>query len=471
MIRLEGVGWTYAGQVEPALADLELQVRPGELVVLCGASGSGKSTALRVVNGLVRGGEEGTLTGRVTVAGLDPAATEPEQVGRRVGTVLQHPRRSFFTDRVISELAFASENFGVPPDRIAEQVSEAASLPGTPDLDAAVQTLSGGQQQLVAIAAATAHRPAVLLLDEPTANLASGAVEQVVGAIARAREAGAAVLVAEHRLDHVARLADTVLVLDEGRPAARWTAAQFSALDDDELRRWGLRPTQASQLGTLPRVPAQGASVRGLNRDRSLDVDPDRSLVVRDLRVRHGDQTVVALDHAALPAGAVTWVSGANAAGKTSLVRALAGLDQHSGTVSLHGRQRSRRQRRRSTVLVLQDTTRALLGRTVAEELGGAVAADQVLHALGLGGLHQRHPFSLSGGQQQRLSIAVASVSGREVVIADEPSSGVDRRHVASIAAQLRAQAARGAVVLLISHDPELVGAAADAELALQRPA
>jgi len=218
MIRIEHVTWTYPNADAPSLRDLELHVAAGEFVVLCGASGSGKSTALRLMNGLIpHFHEEGVLQGAVAVAGLTTSAVEPDEIGRRTGTVLQHPRRQFFADTAREELAFAMENFGLPPERIRARVAEsAAALAAVLPIEQRLQHLSGGQQQQVAIAASTAHRPAVLLLDEPSSNLSADAVRRLVAALAEHKAQGTTIVVAEHRLRYLEGLLDRVVVMRDG---------------------------------------------------------------------------------------------------------------------------------------------------------------------------------------------------------------------------------------------------------------
>ncbi|MEO3808184.1 energy-coupling factor ABC transporter ATP-binding protein [Sphaerisporangium sp. B11E5] len=459
MIELKGVRWTYSGADGPTLDDFSLQVRRGETVVLCGPSGSGKSTALRLMNGLIPHFHDGTLEGTVHLDGQALADLPLDQIGRLTGTVLQHPRRQFFTDETETELAFALENFGVPPEKIRERVAAAVDDHGLGDLAGrSLQRLSGGQQQQVACAAATVHRPPVLLLDEPTANLSAAAVERFTATLRLLRAQGATIVIAEHRLYHLYGTADRFVVMRDGR------IDESATIGDDGLR--GLaRPTRLQ----TPLTCAHGPSVA----PGATAPLPRAGLRLRGIRCDFHGRRVLDIDESHLPAGTITAVTGPNGAGKSTLARILTGLQRHQGEVLLDGRPLTRTQRQRVSAIVMQDVQRQLFTDSVEAELrleaGQGSGVHEVLRDLDLERYAGRHPLSLSGGQQQRLVVAAARLSGRRLVVFDEPSSGVDQRHLHSITRVMRDLAAEGAVVLLISHDEELLALAADQELRLRR--
>ncbi|MCH8614037.1 ABC transporter ATP-binding protein [Arsenicicoccus dermatophilus] len=475
MLTLDDVGWRYPHADQDAVTGLRLQVAAGECVVLCGASGCGKSTVLRLINGLApHFYDGGRLTGQVRVDGLVTTTVDLDVIGRRTGTVQQHPRRQFFTDTIGEEIAFAMENFGCPREQTRREVAEQlAHLERHMGLQVPLTRLSGGQQQQVAIAASTAHRPGVLLLDEPSSNLSAAAVERLQETLRRCKDAGMTIVIAEHRLRYLADLLDRVVVLADGVISAEWDAQTFAATSDDELRRMGLRGDVAA--AELPTRPAAGPAVAdGVD----VSVVPDGALELREVVCRAGGRTILDLRRLTLPRGQVTAIRGGNGVGKTTLTRVVAGLRRATGQVRLDGRVLRPRARRRACALVMQDVQRQLFTESVRRELdlaglGPTTASDAagLLSELGLARLEERHPLSLSGGQQQRLVVAAARLSGRPVVIFDEPSSGVDRRHLTSIADQIRQVAAGGAVTLLISHDEDLLSLAADEQVTLRAPA
>ncbi|WP_327582914.1 energy-coupling factor ABC transporter ATP-binding protein [Nonomuraea sp. NBC_00507] len=470
MIRIEEVRWTYSGADAPTLNGLTLDVRRGETVVLCGPSGSGKSTALRLMNGLIPHFHEGKVEGSVLLDGQVVADLSLDRLGRRTGTVLQHPRRQFFTDTTETELAFALENFGEPAERIRGRVATGIDEHGLRDLtDRRLQDLSGGQQQQVACAAATAHHPSLLLFDEPTSNLSAAAIERFTATLARLRAGGATIVIAEHRLHYLRGIADRFIVMRDGRIDAEWPGEEFAALDEDTVRAKGLRSLSPPRHPTPLQVQAHGPSI---DRD-AVPTSTTTGVNLRNIRCAFHGRRVLDIDEARLPAGAIIAVTGPNGAGKSTLARILTGLQRHEGEVLLDGRRLSRAQRQRASAIVMQDVQRQLFTDSVDAELRlGASPADErsgtLLRDLDLATLTDRHPLSLSGGQQQRLVVAAARLSARRIVVFDEPSSGVDRRHLHSITQVMRDLADDGAVVLLISHDDELLALAADRELRLR---
>ncbi len=472
MIEIAGVSWTYPHAETPALRDIDLRVAPGQFVIVCGASGSGKSTALRLMNALVpQFHDDGLLVGTVTVDGMVTTDVELDAMGLVTGTVLQHPRRQFFTDSAREETAFAMENFGFPRGEIRARVDATiADLAQRVPVEQRLQHLSGGQQQQVAIAAATAHDPRILLLDEPSSNLSADAVHRLTATLAELKAAGVTIVVAEHRLRYLQELIDRVVVMRDGAIDIEWTADEFRAVPDELLAEEGLRGEIRS-----PDVPVLAAAGDSIAHPVPAGEVPSAALQLDGIRCRLGGRTVLDLEHVAFAAGEVTAIRGVNGAGKSTLARIITGLQRSAGTVRLDGRVLSRRARQRASAIVMQDVQRQLFTDSVQAEidLAGtdaptAPGTAAVLEALDLTHLAERHPLALSGGQQQRLVVAAVRVSGRRVVIFDEPSSGVDRRHLQSISDQIRGVAAGGAVVLLISHDDDLLALAADRQLTLK---
>ena len=471
MIHIEQLTWTYPHAEQPSLHDFDLHIEPGEFVILCGASGSGKSTALRLMNGLIpHFHEDGVLAGSVTVDGIATTDAELDAIGLVTGTVLQHPRRQFFTDSAPEEIAFALENFGTPPERIRHRVDGVlAELADHVPVGRRLRELSGGQQQQVAIAAASTHQPRILLLDEPSSNLSADAVDRLTATLASLKAQGVTIVVAEHRLRYLGDLVDRVIVMKDGAIDVEWTADQFRAVPDEALADEGLRGAVRSV--ELPALPAAGASVASGRPEFPVDAG---GLELDSVRCRLGGRVVLDLEHVAFPAGEVTAIRGVNGAGKTTLARIVTGLQRSTGAVRLDGKTLNPRARQRASAIVMQDVQRQLFTDSVEAEIdlaGTDVArapdTAEVLDALDLVHLADRHPLALSGGQQQRLVVAAVRVAGRRIVVFDEPSSGVDRRHLRSISDQIRRVAAAGAVVLLISHDVDLLALAADRQLTL----
>ena len=468
MIDVESLSFSYVSELTgdrvDALAGVDLSARPGTLTLVCGSSGCGKSTLMRALTGLVPQMTPGELDGVVRIDGRDLAEVPLTEVGHLCSSVFQNPRTQFFCDTVSEELAFCGENYGRDHEALIEESTRAAELMGISHLmDRKLSSLSGGQLQKVALACALASGAPVLLADEPTSNLDPDAIADVRRALAILKEQGLTVVVVEHRLHFLRGLADRVLLMEGGAVKRCWSGEDFYSMGEEKRRSLGLR--------TLvdPGAPeAWVTSRRGEAGEDSTRVE-DARLSCRSLCFSYGDKTVFEGLDADFPAGQITCIAGVNGAGKTTLVRALCGLAAPSGgTISLDGRPASRRQRRAACALVMQDTGRQLFSDTLAGELtigasdATGEAGEQLLADFDLAHLGDRHPLSLSGGQKQRLVIAAARATRRPVVILDEPTSGVDARHLDSITATLRRIADEGAAVIVVTHDGEFAAACAD---------
>ena len=222
--------------------DVSLSVAPGRCLVLCGRSGEGKSTVLRMIDGLAGTFFPGDLSGVVEVCGADVRRLAPRERAERLGVVMQDPRSQFFMGTVGDEIAFTAENLGVDPAEVARRVRAAAEVCGVEGLmGEGLSALSSGQKQRVALAAAVACEPAVLVLDEPTSNLDAEGSAALVEVLARLKARGAAVVVSEHRLHRFLDVADEYLYLRSGRVIARWSPAELAALPLEEVQALGLR--------------------------------------------------------------------------------------------------------------------------------------------------------------------------------------------------------------------------------------
>ncbi|MET9856494.1 ATP-binding cassette domain-containing protein, partial [Streptomyces sp. NPDC006450] len=233
MIHFEDVSVTYDAAAAPSLAHADFTLPEGELTLLVGPSGVGKSTLLGAVSGLVPHFTGGTLTGRVTVAGRDTRTHKPRELADVVGTVGQDPLAHFVTDVVEDELAYGMESLGLPPSVMRRRVEETLDLLGLNELrDRPIATLSGGQQQRVAIGSVLTPHPRVLVLDEPTSALDPAAAEEVLAVLQRlVHDLGTTVLMAEHRLERVVQYADRVLLLPSpGAPPVLGTPSEIMAV-------------------------------------------------------------------------------------------------------------------------------------------------------------------------------------------------------------------------------------------------
>lgn len=488
MIDVASLSFSYVSELTgdrvEALKDVDLSADAGSLTLVCGASGCGKSTLMKALTGLVPQMTPGELDGVVRINGRNLADVALTDVGHLCSSVFQNPRTQFFCDTVAEELAFCGENYGRERATLRQQSERAAKLMGISHLlERKLTTLSGGQLQKVALACALASGAPVLLADEPTSNLDPAAISEVREALKVLKEQGLTIVVVEHRLHFLRGLADQVLLMEGGRVTRRWNGAEFFSMGQAQRRSLGLRtlvdpgPPETwvgqGQVGCRENQAGQGQvgcqeKQVGCQENREAAANPVR-LSCRGLSFAYGASPVFEGLDADFPAGQITCIAGANGIGKTTLVRVLCGLAApSSGSISLDGVPASRKTRRSACALVMQDTGRQLFSDTLAGELtigashASGQSGEQLLADFDLANLGERHPLSLSGGQKQRLVIAAARATGRPIVILDEPTSGVDARHLDSITATLRRIADEGAAVVVVTHDGEFAAACAD---------
>ncbi|MEU6475472.1 ATP-binding cassette domain-containing protein [Streptomyces sp. NPDC047017] len=515
MIRFEDVSVTYEGAAGPAVAGVDFEVPEGELALLAGPSGVGKSTVLGAVSGLVPHFTGGTLRGRVTVAGRDTRVHKPRELADVVGTVGQDPLAHFVTDTVEDELAYGMESLGLAPDVMRRRVEETLDLLGLAALrDRSIATLSGGQRQRVAIGSVLTPHPEVLVLDEPTSALDPAAAEEVLAVLQRlVHDLGTTVLMAEHRLERVVQYADRVVLLPApgaapvlGAPAevmavspvappvvdlgrlAGWSPLPLT-VRDARRRAAGLRarladrapaPTAPAPPATppAPALPAPrprfGPRLRPRLRLRRetgttpATVPAEPVADVRSLAVRRDG--VQALRHVSLTVlpGETIALMGRNGAGKSTLLGSLVGLvEPRSGQVRVGGAVPHRtppRELVRRVGLVPQEPRDLLYADTVAAECAAADRDAQappgtcraLVTELLPGVADAAHPRDLSEGQRLALALAVVLAARPPLLLLDEPTRGLDYGAKARLVGVLRALAAEGHAIVLATHDVEL---------------
>lgn len=476
MIDVASLSFSYVSELTgdrvEALKDVDLSADAGSLTLVCGASGCGKSTLMKALTGLVPQMTPGELDGAVRINGRNLADVALTDVGHLCSSVFQNPRTQFFCDTVAEELAFCGENYGRERATLRQQSERAAKLMGISHLmERKLTTLSGGQLQKVALACALASGAPVLLADEPTSNLDPAAISEVRAALKVLKEQGLTIVVVEHRLHFLRGLADQVLLMESGRVTRRWNGAEFFSMGQAQRRSLGLRTlVDPGPPETWVGQVKEGRQEKQAGHQENREATPSQvRLSCRGLSFAYGASPVFEGLDADFPAGQITCIAGANGVGKTTLVRVLCGLAApSSGSISMDGVPASRKTRRSACALVMQDTGRQLFSDTLAGELtigashASGQSGEQLLADFDLANLGERHPLSLSGGQKQRLVIAAARATGRPIVILDEPTSGVDARHLDSITATLRRIADEGAAVVVVTHDGEFAAACAD---------
>lgn len=487
LARFDDVSYRYPTGSLPVLNHVSLAIDDGEFVLLTGPSGSGKSTLARCLNGIVPHFTGGSFAGRVVVSGFDTCETQTADLASLVALVSQDPERQSVAERVASEVAFGPENLNLSNSDIGLRVEECLALLGISVLrDRSLETLSGGERQLVSIASAMATRPRLLVLDEPNSQLDNQGSALVLSAIERINDQlGTAVLLIGHRLDAALSLADRIVALEpsgsialDGPPAQVaprlpeppslvLTAGHFG-WDPPPL---SVREARRAALWSQPDVPhpSSGRSQSGGTVFKALP----SVLSSRRLGYAYDGNPVLYHLDAGYPAGTITALLGVNGAGKSTLLKLLRGLLRPtSGQVLIDGQDIAIRSIQDLAPLIgylPQDPNQLLFNPTVEDELRftlrclrrqGDIAG--TLESVGLVGFESRNPLDLSGGERQRLALAAILVGDPRILLLDEPTRGMSRSLKEQLSRLLRELARDGRTIVMATHDLELAAETAD---------
>ncbi len=487
MITFEHVTYRYPGVSRPVLRDVTLALPEGSFVLVVGPSGVGKSTLLRCINGLVPHFSGGWLEGRIAVNGLDPVAATPKVMSRHVGFVFQDPEAQFVMDQVEDEIAFALENAALPTQEMRVRVEEVLDLLDLAPLrDRRLETLSGGEKQRVAIAAALALRPKVLVLDEPTSQLDPKSAEDVLHALTRLNaDLGLTIVLAEHRLERVLPFADLLVYFPEDGAQVRVGSPEEILTDMTlvpplvelgKILKWSPLPLTikdgrrfSSRVPLVQPVPSAKSAtlLRGAP-----------CFAVEGLEVAYGNAPILHGVDLAVHQGEIVALIGRNGTGKTTLLKSLVGLVRPKhGRVRVLGRDIAGTEVAdicRTIGYLPQDPNALLFADTVLDELritlrnhgisesNAPISLETLLHHLGLEDKANAYPRDLSAGERQRVALGAIMVTRPYALLLDEPTRGLDYLAKQNLFNLLQQWRDEGMAILLVTHDVELVASAAD---------
>ncbi len=473
LMDIKDVTFAYPDQ-PPVFEGLSAQIDPGEFILVTGSSGAGKSTFLRLLNGLVPNFSGGIFSGRVEVAGFDTLNTPTRELARSVSFVFQDPESQFIMSDVASELAFALENQKMEPDLIRLRIIEAAKTVGINDLmDRAVRTLSAGQMQRVALAQALATRPLAIVLDEPTSQLDPQAAEKLFDSLESINDAGCAIIVSEHRLERVLSRADRVFDMD----LMSWGTPK-------EMAKRLKHPPQYTQFGRMVGMDPLPLTVDEARKSFSgIELMPCQATsqpkknetIIRFEGVSKCLGSSKALDKIDLCIRRQEFISivGGNGAGKTTLVSHFNGINvpDEGEVISFGVNTASCVPEDLAPMIgyVSQDPSSYLFHDTLRQELeftlkcqGVQGDIDGTLECLGLSDLSGRYPRDLSGGERQLAAIASVLVADPDILVLDEPTRGVDPQAKLRLIGILKRLRNEGKTIVVVTHDIDMMAYAAD---------
>jgi energy-coupling factor transport system ATP-binding protein len=467
---LDNVSFRYRDRRGAAIDRISFSVRPGEILLIAGASGCGKTTLVRAINGLIPRSYKGDLTGRVLVLGEDTAGWKLSQISQSVGTVLQDPERQILGTKVVNEVAFGLENLGMPRDEIIQRVDEALALLKITSLrDRETFLLSGGEKQKVALAGVLAMRPRILLLDEPLASLDPASAQDSLDMVRGLADKGMTVLLVEHRVEDVLRIhPDRVMFLADGQirylgplsglsQAVNYHEVKLPAEDIVERAKHDTAPAELRILPGVTASPAEGAQALVRFEDVAFGYDPGVEVLHGiNLEIKRGD---------------VIAVLGPNGAGKTTFVKHAIGLlKPRQGRVLVDGRdtrEASVAQIASTLGYVFQSPSHMLFAPTVHEELAFGPTnlkhpkeqiekeVKQALKIVNLSEKEQDPPLALSFGQQKRVSIAAILAMQSRILVMDEPTAGQDYQNYMNFMDAIL-QLPGFEAIMFITHDVDL---------------
>lgn len=458
MIQFEHVNVSI--QEKKILSDVNLTIKDGEFVLICGESGCGKTTLTKLINGLIPHFlKDAVLEGSVTVEGKKIADTPMYEIAELAGSVFQNPKTQFFHTNSSAELAFGLENRGEEPEFIEKRIKETIEELEIEHLkDRNVFAMSGGEKQLLAFSSVYAMNPKVYVLDEPSANLDAEGMEKLCKRLEVIKNGGHTVVVAEHRLSYLQSFVDRILYVRDGRIEKEFTRSTFAQLSKEEREVMGLRSIQPEEI-KIPELTGEKA-----HKTLAHGTLADKTLEIQNLSCRRKKQVIFQSVNLTATEGDIIGIVGRNGAGKSTFCNCLCGLlPEKEGRILYQGKRLSKRERRELFGMVMQEVNHQLFSDSVknecllAKEDASEEEITKLLESFDLLAYADSHPMTLSGGQRQRLAICQAVMGGKKLLIFDEPTSGLDFRHMCQVERLMKKLAENDYIILVVTHDYEFL--------------
>ena len=485
-IEVKNLSFKYPLGKTEALKNISLTVKDGEYIVICGKSGCGKTTLLRQIKTVLA--PKGKKSGSVLIDGVDVSSLGVAEQAQKIGFVMQDPENQIVTDKVWHELAFGLENIGLKRNEIRLRTAEMASYFGIGSwFDRDVSTLSGGQKQLVNLAAVMAMQPEVLILDEPTSQLDPVSADNFLSVINKInKELGVSIIITEHRLEEVIPCADRVAVLENGEKICDCEVSHLGSYSKELEPIKDYLPAavkifsgfQAEECPVTVRDARNAlqkiAGSKTFEIKRELTPKPsDFAVRFKNVSFRYDKNSDDILKNMSLdiPSGCIFAVTGENGAGKSTFLKLVAGiLSAYSGKIEICGKKIDKYKKEElynSAVSYLpQDTRLAFTKSSIKEELQNECADEEkikkVVELTDIGELLDMHPYDISGGERQRAALAKLLLKDTKIILLDEPTKGMDAEFKKAFAKILCSLKDDGKTIIMISHDIEFLAQYSD---------
>ncbi|MDD6795600.1 MAG: ABC transporter ATP-binding protein [Clostridiaceae bacterium] len=448
MVNLNNVSFSYLNN-EEIINDINLNIEPGQCILLCGESGCGKTTVTKLINGIIPHFiDDYTLSGNVVVNKKLVAKTKMYELSKKIGSVFQNPKSQFFNLDTDSEIVFGLENEGIAPSEIDKRFKRTVNeLEIQKLLHRNIFSLSGGEKQLLAFASVYAMDPQIIVLDEPSANLDVKTIDVLKRQLKHVKEMGHTIIIAEHRFYFLLDIIDKAIYLKDGQIKEVFDRNEFKAISEAKRINLGLRSLTKTEI-TVPK----------------LKINYDSDLYIKDISYNLKGTQVLENVNISANCGDIIGIVGHNGRGKSTFCRSLCGLiPKAKGNIIYKGEKIKLKNCKKKCSLVMQDVNHQLFSDSVWNEccLSSKVEDEKeikaLLEKLDLYDYKDSHPMALSGGQKQRLAIADAVVSKREIICFDEPTSGLDYKHMIEVSKILKKLSAAGHIIFVVTHDYEFL--------------